>query len=461
MDFFCWEGYGAMKARGWLAVGCVILGLTAGVAAAQNNQGPPIIVPKTKKSVAKPVTKPAAVKATLLVLCDLDCNWKLDGEDKGRIEAGKSAKAPVELGQHILAATTVDGLDKVQQRSEVKGTGQTAVSLELQPVLDARLLKAKQASDEQKRQRRAPRPSEYRTGSISVAGVRTLQGHSSDVMSVAFSPDGRRLASGDVQAEELWDVSNGDFIRTQDGGLSYSVAFSPDGSTLAAGTIHKICLWDVHSGQLLHTLEGHSDTVYSVAFSPDGRTLASAGDKTIKLWDVASGQLLRTLLGHKDWVHSVAFSPDGRTVASASDDQTIKLWDVANGQELSTLHGHENLVFSVAFSPDGHTLASGSTDQTVRLWNVSDGQLLRTIQVQGDDNWVNSVAFSPDGQTLASGCKDKTIKLWDVASGELLRTLQGHSAAVNSVAFSSDGRTLASGSDDKTIKLWDLSGGSQ
>jgi WD40 repeat protein len=451
-----------MNVKSWLAVGCVVLGLTTGVACAQTNGGPPILVPKAKKSVTKPVAKSAAARPTLLVMCDLACNWKLDGEAKGRIDAGKSAKATVELGQHILTANTVDGLDKVQQLSEVKGVGQTAVSLELQPVRDARLLKAKQASDGQEHQRQVPQPSEHRTGPISVAGVRTLQSHSSDVNAVAFSPDGHRLASGNVQAEELWDAVNGDFIRTQDGGISYSVAFSPDGNTLATGTIFKIDLWDVHSGQLLHALEGHSGEVTSIAFSPDGRTLASGSeDKTAKLWDVASGQLLRTLLGHKEYVHSVAFSPDGRTLASASYDTTIKLWDVANGQELSTLHGHENLVTTVAFSPDGRTLASGSTDQTIRLWDVSNGQLLRTLQVQGDDNWVNSVAFSPDGQTLASGCKDKTVKLWDVPSGGLLRTLQGHSATVNSVAFSPDGRTLASGSDDKTIKLWNLSGGSQ
>ncbi|WP_084763412.1 NACHT and WD repeat domain-containing protein, partial [[Scytonema hofmanni] UTEX B 1581] len=241
--------------------------------------------------------------------------------------------------------------------------------------------------------------------------------------------------------------------------LVISVAFSPDGKTLASGSADKtIKLWDVATGKISQTLTGHSKWVNSVAFSPDGKTLASgSADKTIKLWDVATGKLSQTLTGHSDGVYSVAFSPDGKTLASGSGDKTIKLWDVATGKPSQTLTGHRDKVISVAFSPDGKTLASGSYDDTIKLWDMATGKPSQTLT--GHRDKVNSVAFSPDGKTLASGSPDKTIKLWDVATGKLSQTLTGDSDEVSSVAFSPDGKTLASGSADKTIKLWDVATG--
>ena len=149
-----------------------------------------------------------------------------------------------------------------------------------------------------------------------------------------------------------------------------SVAFSPDGKILASGGWGgTIKLWDVESGALLKTLKSHSKPVSSVSFSPDGKILASgSGDKTIKLWDVKSGTLLKTLEGHFDSVSSVSFSPDGRILASGSGDDTIKLWDVESGALLKTLRGHSESVSSVSFSPDGRILASGSRDNTIKLW---------------------------------------------------------------------------------------------
>jgi len=292
--------------------------------------------------------------------------------------------------------------------------------------------------------------------------LRTLAGHAGFVQSVVFSPDGKTLASGSWDKTiKLWEVATGRESRTLIGHASLvnSVAFSGDGKTLASGSGDKtIKLWDLATGRELRTLNGHSGFVQSVVFSPDGKTLASGSyDKTIKLWEVATGRELSTFNGHSALVESVAFSPDGQTLASGSEDKTIKLWEVATGRELRNLNGHSHF-FSVVFSPDGRTLASGSADNTIKLWEVATGRELRTLA--GHSASVNSLAFSPDGQTLASsGSKDKTIKLWEVATGNLLRTLIGHSAFVMSVALSAEGKKLASGNWDKTIKLWDLATG--
>ncbi|MBF2016527.1 MAG: hypothetical protein IGS23_15260 [Rivularia sp. T60_A2020_040] len=298
----------------------------------------------------------------------------------------------------------------------------------------------------------------------------TFKGHEGVVWTVAFSPDGQTLASGGHDGLiKLWDTQTGECLKTLDKhtGIVWSVSFSADGQTLASGSQDAlICLWDVRLGQCFKVLHGHTSWVCSVRFNANGSILASGSDDcNIRLWDVSKGTYIKTLQGHTGRVWSVRFSPDGKTIASGSFDHSIRLWDVSKGTCTNTFHGHKGSVWSVCFSSDGQTIASSSYDSSVRLWNVQQGACIKILH--GHISEVYSITFSPDNQTLVSAAQDSTVRFWDVSKGVCVRTLQGHHSGALSVSFNPVSAAspkginsiLAIGGFDGLVRLWDVASG--
>jgi WD40 repeat protein len=297
-----------------------------------------------------------------------------------------------------------------------------------------------------------------RTGEV----IQLLEGHKLRIYSVRFSPEGNLLASASEDCTiNLWDLKDHIKTRKLEGHSNaiLAIEFSPDGKLLASGSSDcTIKLWDIELGVEVKTLLGHSKDVNSIAFSPDQTILVSgSSDKTVKLWNIQSGLVLRNLEAHSDIVRAVAFSPSGISIVSASNDKTVKIWNIQSGEYLQTSEEHWDCVRSVAFSHDGKRIASGSSDKSIRIWDAVNGQCLQIFK--GDmahRNQVLSVAFSPQDNELLSGSSDKTVKLWDVISGERIYSLEGYSSMVRSAKFSPDGQYIVSGGSDRTVKLWDL-----
>ncbi len=293
---------------------------------------------------------------------------------------------------------------------------------------------------------------------------RYLTGSVESVRAVAYSPDGRLVASaGRSTAIRVWDPASGAMVRRVESGhvdWINSLAFSPDGRFLASASADDtIQLWAVGGEAVLESvarLEGHTDDVWAVAFSPDGSLLASAGaDGRVLLWSTETRQRVAALDGHTDVVYSLAFSPDGAVLASGGADEQIILWNVSTHELLGEpLIGHQNWVLSLAFSPDGHYLASGDADNLVVIWDMQDPATPPGV-FSGHTGWVRDLSFSPNGTRLASASADGTLWLWDVVGKRPLAHLEGHQGAVWSLEFSPDGQTIASGGEDRLVILWD------
>ncbi|KEP45492.1 tyrosine kinase family catalytic domain protein, partial [Rhizoctonia solani 123E] len=291
------------------------------------------------------------------------------------------------------------------------------------------------------------------------------KGHTSSVLSVAFSPDGNSIASGSKdETIRTWDAHRPSPIGeplTGHSGNVWSVTYSPLGDVIASGSWDEtIRLWDVNARRQLRAIKG-DHTFFSVAFSPDAKLIASGcggypsfpSSFSVQLWDVQKmTAVANPFMGHTRDVSSVQFSPDGSRLVSGSDDTTIRVWDVERGTTVvGPLKGHTKSVRSVAFSPDGSQIVSCSDDCTIRMWDARDGNLIGN-PYEGHTDEVRSVAFSPRGTYVASGGKDKTVRIWDVRTGRQVdKPFQEHTNWVWSVAFSPCGQYVASGSYDKKV----------
>ncbi len=286
------------------------------------------------------------------------------------------------------------------------------------------------------------------------------------VSTLAFSPDGRWLLSGDRRGQLwLWDVARRQMIRSfaltstrdraQAGGVCAALFDAPGTLLISSHHDTMLRLWDSQTARVLHQLSGHSATVRALALSPDDTFLASAGDdRNIFVWWLPTRQTLGTLQGHTDAVTSLAIGPGEPMLASGAKDRTVRLWDLRTGALLHTLAGHEDHVRAVRFDPTGQLLASCSNDGTVRLWDVRTGQLLQTLS--GHQESVYALAFVRDG-LLVSGGWDQRLILWDTATGRIERDWScGADQWVAAVAVSPVAPLLASAGYGGQIKLWEL-----
>lgn len=290
--------------------------------------------------------------------------------------------------------------------------------------------------------------------------------HTNTVDSVAWSPDGSKLVSGDRDDRlHVWDATTGASLLTMSGHSRdvSRVAWSPDGSKIASVSDDmSVRIWDAATGSSLHTLTGHSGRLDSVLWSPDSAKVVSASpiDESVRVWDATTGANLLTLTPPSlNAPTSVAWSPDGAKLASTTNDRSILVWDGATGDTILTFSGFEGTPTQLAWSPDGSKMAAGSYDRRVRVWDATTGNNLLTIDNGGIPG---GVAWSPDGSklvsTVAEGADD-SVKVWDATTGAALQTFAADLSLYSPVLWSPDGSKITSATWNLLVLMWDAATG--
>lgn len=326
-------------------------------------------------------------------------------------------------------------------------------------------------------ERTAPLPVITRMASISSAPGTTYaiyRGHQAGVTSVVWSPDSKRLASAGHDATvQLWaafptEQREQQTQPSQDTVLIYhghaalvsALAWSHDGKQLASGCWDMtVQTWEMLTGKKLLHYRNHTKGVMAVAWSPDDQRIASAGyDQTVQLWSAVTGQHLLTYK-HPSGVAALSWSPSGKYMASGGYDQSVSIWDTSTGSQLYTYHAHSGAIQAIAWFADGKRIATGSRDGTVHVWDISRqmGKLIvkgKPLIYREQKGPVHTLACSPNGKYIASGGKDGVVHIWDSTTGNTLFTYRAHTASVTSISWSGDGRYIASASEDKTVHIW-------
>jgi len=314
----------------------------------------------------------------------------------------------------------------------------------------------------------------------SPALLKRLEGHTSFVMSVSVTPDGRRAVSvGGDKALRVWDLETGVCLRVLVGHaeLIESVSMTPDGRRAVSASWDKtLRVWDLETGDCIRIVEGQKQLLVCVNVTPDGRRAVSAAtgllnseteDNLLQLWNLETGLCVRSLKGHTNSIKSVSMTPDGRRAVSASWDKTLRVWDLETGDCIRVLEGNHQWITSVSITQDGRRAisAGGEFDNNVRFWDLEEGVCLGLFE--GHTGGVMTVAVTPDGKRAVSGSLDRTLRVWDLEAGICLRSLDGHVGGVMSVSMLPDGtRAVSAGGDpdfseqmDSTVRLWNLETG--